>query len=626
MKRFICILLTLVLLSACVINAAAETVTVYEYDLISKGASYTFSDCYTTPGMEYTQVDGKELTDGVLPQDDYGTHWIALDYRIEAPMYATIDLGKEYDNLGKFRVYLTAQAHSGIDRPGECTFYVSSDGKEFTKVGEGTYDEDAKFTWCTLELDGKVSGRYVKVALGDAPISGVFVFCGEFEVYTIEGNDVPAASIPGIEISAGSYIKADGDYITKLHMGNTVEYIMKSFEGTENVNAYSAKGNPLEKNASVKTGDYFAKIVGGTEIDRMYAVIEGDINGDGNITLTDYMYSLRIAKKTINVSAVYAKADPGKDRIKKHITGAENMFAEYPHHPVAPDVSVDEYGKHIMTLTKTSDVLYTMSTTASNGKPLTLTFDKKTWGTWNIGTLKIGGVALAGGGTDWEYVFRAKGAKDGFSGGNHGNEVLLDITFYDGVTGKALNLSKGQSVSNLEKIKIVENTKLHLGDSNKCYAKVTRTYMLYGETITLDCDFELITDMEFSLSYTCMFPVPKTVGLYCLFKNTDGTEAFVETLEVGKADYSGTMYKDNAALECVIWGKKNTDYAFVVQVSTPEDSVDNFKNMSKTFYWDMNTTTNKLYFSRFHDSSYEKVNAGTKWHTSSAWTVFCLED
>ena len=123
-----------------------------------------------------------------------------------------------------------------------------------------------------------------------------------------------------------------------------------------------------------------------------------------------------------------------------------------------------------------------------------------------------------------------------------------------------------------------------------------------------------------------MFPVLKTVGLYCAFRNDDGSENVVTTLEVGLADYSGTMYKDNAASECVIWGKKNTDYAFVVRVLTPEDSCDNYSNYAKTFYWDMNTTSNKLYFSRFPDSTYEKVPAGTEWHTKSDWTLFCLTE
>ena len=627
MKRIICLIMTAVLLCISLLPITASAVTVYDYTLVSKGASYEYTDCYTTPGLGYTLVDGKELTDGKLPTDDYGTEWIALDYRLEAPMSAVIDLGKNYDDLGKFRVYLTASAHSGIDRPSECVFYVSADGKSFTKVGEGKYENDtAKHTWCTLELDGKVSGRYVKVSLGEAPISGVFVFCGEFEVYTIQGNDVPAASIPGIEIVDSSYLKLDGDYITKLHLDHTVEYVLKNLDSTEKVFAFDAKGNKKSENDVLRTGDYFAKIVDNTEIDRIYAVVEGDINGDGKINLSDYLYSLRIAKNNIKVSDAGKKANTDKNRIKNHITGVENMFDAYPHHPVAPDIHLNGFTKHSLTLAKTNDSTYTLSTTASNGKQLTQTFYRTAWGTWNIGALSVGGVNIAGGGTDWEYVFRAKGAKDGFSGGNHANEILVDLKIYDGVTGKEIKLSNGQKAQNLEKIKIVEKTKLHLGDANKCYAAVTRNYTFYGETIALECDFEFLTDMEFSLSYTCMFPVPKTVGLYCMFRNVDGTENFVETMEVGLADYSGPMYKGNAATECVIWGKKNTDYAFIVKVDTVEDSLDNFRNGSKTFYWDMNTTSNKLYFSRFPDSTYEKVEKGTEWHTSCSWTVFCLED
>ncbi|MBO5403366.1 MAG: hypothetical protein J6A85_09375 [Clostridia bacterium] len=627
MKRIIGFMLLTVMLFAVLCPIGAQAVTVYDYTLVSKGASYTYSKCYTTAGMPYTSVDGKELTDGKITDEKYATEWIAFDYRLEAPMYAVIDLGKSYDNLGKFRVYLVATAHSGIDKPEKCEFHVSDDGKTFTKVGEGVYESDsAENTWCTLELNGKVSGRYVKVDMGEIPLSGVFVFCGEFEVYTIEGNDVPAASIPGIELKNESYLKSDGDYITKLHFGNTVEYVMKDFDDTTKVTAFSANGTKLGAKNVLKTGDYFAKIVDGTEIDRLYAVFEGDINGDGKITLNDYLHSLRIDKKTSTVSGAFLKANTDKNRIKNHFCGVINMFAAYPHHPVAPDVHVTDYTKHSLTLAKTNDGTYTLSTTASNGKALTQTFYKTNWGTWNIGALNVGGVHLAGGSTDWEYVFRAKGAKDGFSGGNHANEILVDLKIYDGVTGKEIKLSNGQKAQNLEKIKIVEKTKLHLGDSTKCYAAVTRNYTFYGETITLDCDYEFLTDMEFSLSYTCMFPVNKSVGLYCLFRNIDGTENYVETMEVGKADYSGPMYKNNAATECVIWGKKNTDYAFVVKVDTVKDSLDNFRNGSKTFYWDMNTSSNKLYFSRFPDSTYEKVEKGTQWHTSCSWTVFCLDE
>ena len=117
----------------------------------------------------------------------------------------------------------------------------------------------------------------------------------------------------------------------------------------------------------MKTGDYFAKIISDTEIDRLYAVVEGDINGDGKISVTDYLYSLRIGENSIMVSDAGKKANSGKTRIKNHITGVENMFASYPHHPVAPDIHVTEYTKHSITLTKTNDGMYTLSTTAADG-------------------------------------------------------------------------------------------------------------------------------------------------------------------------------------------------------------------------------------------------------------------
>ena len=104
---------------------------------------------------------------------------------------------------------------------------------------------------------------------------------------------------------------------------------------------------------------------------------------------------------------------------------------------------VDQYrdpiGEYDMEFKRNSDALYTLSCTYE-GKPLTLTFDKKSWGTWNIGTWRYNGEALAGGGTDWEYVNMVGdvGGSLDWSGGNHGKETLVDIRFYDGATGEEL--------------------------------------------------------------------------------------------------------------------------------------------------------------------------------------------
>ena len=80
------------------------------------------------------------------------------------------------------------------------------------------------------------------------------------------------------------------------------------------------------------------------------------------------------------------------------------------------------------------------------------------------------------------------------------------------------------------------------------------------------------------------------------------------------------MYKNNAASVCEMYGKTNPSYRFYAEVFTIEDSLNNFANADKTFYWDMNTTHNKLYFSKFNESTPTKVAAGTEWHTSCRWT------
>lgn len=80
------------------------------------------------------------------------------------------------------------------------------------------------------------------------------------------------------------------------------------------------------------------------------------------------------------------------------------------------------------------------------------------------------------------------------------------------------------------------------------------------------------------------------------------------------------MHKGNAASVCEMYGKTNPSYRFYAEVFTIEDSLNNFANADKTFYWDMNTTHNKLYFSKFNSNTPTKVAAGTEWHTSCRWT------
>lgn len=282
-----------------------------------------------------------------------------------------------------------------------------------------------------------------------------------------------------------------------------------------------------------------------------------------------------------------------------------------------------------MTFTKVSDRLYRMECAAPDGNVLNLTFDKKDWGTYNIGTWTVKyqdgtSVNLAGGGTDWEYVYRAGSDSSSWvwSGGNHGNELLLDIKFYDGKSGKELELKDGEPI-NLNSLKIIENTKLHWGDTNNTYCNVTRSYTVVGSQIRLEVSYDYTQDCYQWLSYTCMFPVDKQYGLYCSFISPKNKLIkTVETLKVGKADYSGDFLGKKAADRCIMWGYVKPEYKFEVKVNTVADSCDNFRNTNRTFYWDMNTTQNKLYFSKYEQDTPTLVKSGTKLNTSSMWTFY----
>ena len=145
--------------------------------------------------------------------------------------------------------------------------------------------------------------------------------------------------------------------------------------------------------------------------------------------------------------------------------------------------------------------------------------------------------------------------------------------------------------------------------------------------IKLNVDYKYVKDAYHYLSYTCMFPIDKKYGLYCDMIDKDGNKVkTVETLKVGKADYSGPMNSGNAATRALIYGYTDERYSFDVRVNTYADSLENQTNKFKTAFWDMNTSSNKLYFSKFDDSKASKIDAGTELHTECIWQFVFTED
>ena len=309
-----------------------------------------------------------------------------------------------------------------------------------------------------------------------------------------------------------------------------------------------------------------------------------------------------------------------------------------------------EVEKHEMTVTKTSDKLITIQFTTDAGDH-TVTVKETPWGTFNLSawSLKADNKAhvFVSGSTDLEYVYRVSDKRSGgyiWSGGNHGNEILASIEMYDGETESPIVLKNGESIK-VNKLHIIEKTKLLWcadtdGDGygyrykntdkyeeKDIYAEVTRKYTFVGPEIKLNVDYNYVKDTYHYRSYTCMFPIDKKYGLFCDMNGKDGDLIrTVETLKVGKADYSGPMNDGNAATRARIYGYADKRYQFDVRVNTYSDSLENQKNKFKTAFWDMNTTTNKLYFSKYDANTSSLIKAGTEYHTECIWQFVFEKD
>ncbi|MBO5869819.1 MAG: hypothetical protein J6Q89_03620, partial [Clostridia bacterium] len=323
----------------------------------------------------------------------------------------------------------------------------------------------------------------------------------------------------------------------------------------------------------------------------------------------------------------------------------------YDSYDTIENPGVENIISHSTTVTKVSATTYSFSSKTKAGT-LTVTLFERSWGMFNLGSWTLVDndgkhVPLHEGTTDWEYVYRTRATADSkmvYSGGNHGNEILVSLDIYNGDTEEKINLSVGQSAT-ANKIHVIEKSKLltkpdtdgdEIGfkDKNKdtykeseVYAHVTRKYTFTGPQIKLNVDYDYLKDVYYDLSYTCMFPINKQYGLYCDMYDQAGNKIkHIETKKVGAADFSGPTYNGNAATRAHIYGYVDPRYQFNVTINTPADSLANFENSYKTSYWDMNTTHNKLYFSKFWTDRPTKVAGGTQLHTECVWQFVFDED
>lgn len=619
------ILVLLMLLSFSALFAVAENgVTVIDggaYVSISVGKKYTSTGTrYANSAYSDTDAAGNmlgKLTDGSISTN--GTANIAAHEGNETDV--VIDL-EEICEIKAVQTDLWGNTSWGIATPTKASvdFYYSADGEGYTMLGKTSVvtEKASDWTQCvfTAKSDMTVSARYIRVHynLGGAR----FRWSSEISV-------LGTGSIPENE---HRITEADGvKYIRDFENGAELSDVFSAFGGRK-ITVRNAKGNE-KTTGMIGTGDII------TDGESEYvAVVRGDLSGDGKINTGDYVALRRAILNQVKLSKAQEFAGDidknGKLQAKDYIVLrkfllklVDDLDGTVRQAVTMPEITDFRSSSFKKTAT---GITIEAKETQTDGHSVKVTMVKTAWGTWNLGrydaienaTGKT--VTLNPGGTDWEYVYRV-GETAGditFCGGNHGNEKLVDIKFYDAKSGRELNDN-----DTADGVRIVERTQIYYNNKpDKPFVNVVRTYVINGADVWLECDYDFIRDALFNLSYTAMACIPKANGNHIVYYNTDGTtKEFSTALHGTKSgtDYGGDFDKGNPAPYVEMYGDSNPEYRMTVRVYDPYVMCDDFIYADKTMFWDMNSTQNKLYFCKFDNSKPHKVTKGTHWDTLTKW-------
>lgn len=165
-----------------------------KYTLISVGKPYTTS----IPASDrYADAYCQQLTDG-QKTPDIGAHYVdsrmvgfGRQEGIESVDFI-IDLGDDGKSVSAVAARSLDMRQDGVALSPKAYFYVSSNGKDFTYLGEKEFVLTGEKTVSTARINiAPVDCRYVKITV-DIRENSYFVFLDELEVYA----DVPERALP----------------------------------------------------------------------------------------------------------------------------------------------------------------------------------------------------------------------------------------------------------------------------------------------------------------------------------------------------------------------------------------------------------------------------------------------
>ncbi len=146
----------------------------------SNGKKYVASQAYSDGnGSGYQNIDGKELTDGVIGASELDTEWHGFHKSLLDPdgrMSVTVDLGAIYKDLTHFIAHFSHIQNYGIDDPADVRIAISTDGESFTEIAAPELQYNDISAYVTYHCE-PVTAQYVKFSFTNSNAN--FVFCSE---------------------------------------------------------------------------------------------------------------------------------------------------------------------------------------------------------------------------------------------------------------------------------------------------------------------------------------------------------------------------------------------------------------------------------------------------------------
>lgn len=302
-----------------------ETVAIASYGIAASDGSFDLDVVSATAGS-YQPGQGPEQAIDNKQDTMWHSQWGAGNNRED--LWITLDLGEVKTVTGLRYLPRTSQTNGIIT---EYQIEVSTDGVNFTPYATGSWAGDN--TWKKAEF-GPVEARYVKLVAVNSMSSeaaNTYASASEIAVYYVEqaeaGSEARDTLTTAIESAKTKLEEIKADTTTFWYAPDV-----------EALKAKIAEAETLLENQEA-TDEQLLAMVSELEDAMKVSIMAGDVNMDGNITITDatliQLYLLgQIDAPVINIDAADADGDTeitinDVTEIQKYIVGAVETLATY---------------------------------------------------------------------------------------------------------------------------------------------------------------------------------------------------------------------------------------------------------------------------------------------------------